>query len=151
MGRRKCTNSPLLDTIYYSSSNVVKDLVNKKGTEAFRKKILGVYITHDEMGKKEIQYHTLLKVYINTRFLNIARSKHERFGMDVTGINRSAKMREKISAYQRTRIKPPEDCVTQMGKEDSYAVFFLSFAFRKGKAKCFRQKFKPAGKGLPSV
>lgn len=70
---------------YFSSSEIVKNLIKEQGVQNFSKKLLGVYSTKEEAITHEINYHARLKVDLNPRFLNQARQLSTGFMFDNTG------------------------------------------------------------------
>lgn len=102
MGYRGCITHPSLDK-YYSSSDLVKDLIKKNGLKCFEKKILGIYLTQEEALFTEVKYHATLQVDINDKFLNQARQTTTAFLFDNTGKVQTAESNEKRSAALKGR------------------------------------------------
>lgn len=79
IGVRSCKCAPEDDISYWSSSKVVKDLINEHGIAAFKKVILDKFDTRSMANSEEIRLHALHKVDISDEFLNISRSKSNGF------------------------------------------------------------------------
>jgi endogenous inhibitor of DNA gyrase (YacG/DUF329 family) len=113
MGYRGSITHPSLDK-YYSSSDLVQDLIKKDGLECFEKKILGIYLTQKEALFTEVKYHSTLQVDSNEKFLNQARQSTTRFLYDNTGRVNTAESNQKRSAALKGRNRFTPDVLARL-------------------------------------
>jgi hypothetical protein len=107
MGYRGCPTNPFFDA-YYSSSELVQNLIKTNGINCFTKKILGIYLTQQEALTREIIYHHTLQVDTNPAFLNQARQTTTGFFYDPTGTmqTKESNTKRSIALKNRNRFTP---------------------------------------------
>lgn len=102
MGQRGCCVNPTVDA-YNSSSIAVKNCIRTYGHSAFRKKILGVFVTEELVGQAEVTYHASLDVRNNCYFFNQANQTSSAFLYSPIGITQTPESNAARSAALRGR------------------------------------------------
>ena len=104
IGVRSCSCEVKLDTSYFSSSKLVRELINSG--ESFRKRVLRVFATREEAVAFEVELHSKFKVASNPDFLN--RANQTSIGWDTSGTTRSKDAVEKTKATLRKLYSDPD-------------------------------------------
>lgn len=112
---------PEQDTLYVSSSRLVKDTIKHLGREWFKKKILACYSTKQEAIEKEVLLHAYFDVKSHPLFFNranqtssgfvtgekLTEAQKQKLREKATGKKHSLESRKKMSQQRRGKKRKP--------------------------------------------